>query len=78
MLNASSFGARSRRIENDDDFHTGDFPVPPLLGGGRYTNAGDMIRIFDSLYNGTLLSNESLDRFSTFTTEDENTPMVGV
>lgn len=56
----------------DDDFHKGDFPIPPMLGGGSYSSAGDMIRILDSLYNGTLLSAESMDRFSTVTTDDEN------
>jgi CubicO group peptidase (beta-lactamase class C family) len=59
-------------FDADDDFHTGDFPIPPMLGGGSYTSAENMVRIFDGVYGGELLSAESLKRFSTLTTSDEN------
>jgi len=49
-----------------------DFPLPAFMGGGTFTSAGDMLRFLNSLYNGKLLSSESLKRFSQIQTPEEN------
>lgn len=52
--------------------HDGDYPTPAFVGGGTYTNAGDMIALMHALYSGQLMSLERLGLFSTVTTEEED------
>ena len=52
--------------------HDGDYPLPRFIGGGSYTNVADMIALMDALYHGKLISNDSLVRFSSVQTPEED------
>ncbi|WP_017931237.1 serine hydrolase domain-containing protein [Robiginitomaculum antarcticum] len=58
--------------DNDDENHTGDYPLPVMIGGGTYTNGADMLDFFEALYDGKIIGADGLTRFNTITTPDEN------